>query len=1527
MIDEELRKRLQNLTKVNPTIRVSAQNNQPIRVPFAPGKAPEPPKVQVTPQKTAQILKVAPTAPKVVTVQAPKVPRQAPKVDTRSFIQKVKAQINPFDQGVSFKTPAPVERADKRPIWSKVLAQVSPFDKGETFTKQAPGRELSWAEKNINATAVPRAARFVGQALAQVPVTMGLSAGEVTKGLSRDEKSAQSALNIPYEQRRAIIQASREMTPDEVIRGGDPTNPLDYRNPNYALATFFRETGLDPTDENLRKYIQAEQTRRDTRLTYQPEGKVAQAVFGKEPVKSYQQMGEEAGQLAAQVTGIPQLEKAGPLAAAGMFLLDLPTGGKGSVVTRAGLKLFVKATAVDDVLKVAERFGLKLAADEAEALAKATTQKEVKTIIKEVEQKAASEAAQATAGAGVKEAAQIAEETAVKATPETTDKVITQLAKTTSDNTITKFVNNTFQNLGQEEADLVINAIKNTSDEDEIRTIISTAKQANDEAGQVAAKATAEQAVPDAIKVIEDKMSRGEKLTSKETQDLLDYNTKTQVTETTGEVTTEVPAPKTKAPEKVEPVYPPKLRKKIAEGKPLSPEEEMIKADIESGKGKVGIKLRRKLNLGIPLSKREATKARKAGFEIILDPDLAKLRNEYIGPAKIHGFSQFWVTTKGLMSRLGDTGEVIAKRLSAMRDAVELGQNEFFNMIPTVNKITKGVGSKKEFKQFVDALEALSRGERPQMTARVAQAVEEWRKAIPLIRERARAAGIDVGDLGEFYFPRIYDLDQRGNLNKAIDFLVSTNQAANRKEAENILGRIRDDQLKNGMFGSFKKRTVEMPEYDKTPSAMVRYLEGAFDNIARKEQFGANNEVIEYLLRRVGDQYGSAAEDATRKLWNIASKQGDNYSQRAMKASALVRQFNSLTKLGTAAVANLGQNINTLTSYGTKNYFESLYKYFFTPDGKKFKNETGVALDRVLENTKMNMGLTTGTLGKLAVPGFNAVETFNRNLAAEAAKNYAERQARVAAGSGPFAARAQRRLQEMGITGDIGAKLTPEQQIQAARKGVETTQFKIDPMDLPPWMDSPLGKLVAQFKTFAYKQTGYLYNEIVKRALKGDVMPLIRFMSIAPVLGNAIGDTRAAITGYEQEEKSPFQWYVEGLSNVGGLGLGLNDIRMIYENRESAKLPSMLASTILGPTAGNFTELANNIAKGIGQDYWSPLGRQAVKSIPLGPMSGRVTKALFPFKGAQSVTAPTGEKVKVKFPEGASEAQKAFLVEKAVGKKKGEEYLKGLPEETRAYVEGTQESLDTLLANNQLDKGTYNSIMKARKQLDILTGKTKYIKPAGMRQSTADYLQEINNLTDEEFNATQYDIPSDAGKKIIDDLNAKLPAGVQKLPYTNGVAREYANFEKRWFGGDTPLKDKGVVAQKTAVKSLWKDMITMSVSPEIKDTYNAGSNIDDYISEGLITKSMLDEAIALDDMLYKAGISGLKFSKKVRSEYGYGTPARAGEGKAKKVGLSKYDLSIPSIPKVPKFSPLSDVKMEMPTPLSSGQTSKISIKL
>lgn len=1509
MIDEELRKRLQNLTKVNPTIRVSAQNNQPIRVPFAPGKAPEPPKVQVTPQKTAQVLKVAPTAPKVVTVQAPKVPRQAPKVDTRSFVQKAISQVNPFDQGVSFKTPAPVERADKRPIWSKVLAQVSPFDKGETFTKQAPGRKLSWAERNINATAIPRAARFVGQALAQVPVTMGLSAGEVTKGLSRDEKSAQSALNIPYEQRRAIIQASRQMTPDEVIRGGDPTNPLDYRNPNYALATFFRETGLDPTDENLRKYIQAEQTRRDTRLTYQPEGRVAQAVFGKEPVKSYQQMGEEAGQFAAAKTGIPQLEKAGPLLAAGMFFLDLPSRGLGGV-TRAGIKQLVKAETVDEVLSIAEKQGIKLTAEEAEALAKAGTQKEVRTVVR-----------------GAQEANK-AVEAAIKATPETTEATVNKLVKTTSERTTNSFVKNTFSNLDEATQQSVSTALKEATDADTVRNILVNAKAADDAAVKAATEATAEQAAPDAIKVIEDKMSRNEKLTSKETQDLLDYNTKTQVTETTGEVTTEVPAPKTKAPEKVEPVYPPKLRKKIAEGKPLSPEEEMIKADIESGKGKVGINLRRKLNLGIPLSKREATKARKAGFEIVIDPELAKLRNEYIGPAKIHGFSKFWVTTKGLMSRLGDTGEVIAKRLSAMRDAVELGQNEFFNMIPTVNKITKGIGSKKEFKQFVDALEALSRGETPRMTARVAQAVKEWNAAIPLIRERARAAGIDVGDLGENYFPRIYDLDKRSNFNKAVDFLVSTNQAETRGQAENILNQMRTDQLKNGMFSSFKKRTVELPDYDKTPSAMVRYLEGAFDNIARKEQFGANNEVITYLLERIGTQYGVKAQEAAAKLWNIASKQGDNYSQNAMKASSLIRQFNSLTKLGTAAVTNLGQNINTITSYGTKNYFESLYKYFFTPDGKKFKNETGVALDRVLENTKVNMGVTRGAIGKISVPGFNAVETFNRNLAAEAAKNYAERQARVAAGGGPFAARAQRRLQEMGITGDIGAKLTPEQQIQAARKGVETTQFKIDPMDLPPWMDSPLGKTVAQFKTFAYKQTGYLYNEVVKRALKGDMMPLIRFMSIAPVLGNAIGDTRAAITGYEQEEKSPFQWYVEGLSNVGGLGLGLNDIRMIYENRESAKLPSMLASTVLGPTAGNFTELANNIAKGIGQGYWSPLGRQGVKSVPvISPISGRLNKALFPFKGPQTVTAPTGEKVKVKFPEGASEAQKAFLIEKAVGKKKGEEYLKGLPEETRAYVEGTQESLDTLLANNQLDKGTYNSIMKARKQLDILTGKTKYIKPAGMRQSTADYLQEINNLTDEEFNATQYDIPSDAGKKIIDDLNAKLPAGVQKLPYTNGVAREYANFEKKWFGGDTPLKDKGVVAQKTAVKSLWKDMITMSVSPEIKDTYNAGSNIDDYISEGLITKSMLDEAIALDDMLYKAGISGLKFSKKVRSEYGYGTPARAGEGKAKKVGLSKYDLSIPSIPKVPKFSPLSDVKMEMPTPLSSGQTSKISIKL
>ena len=737
---------------------------------------------------------------------------------------------------------------------------------------------------------------------------------------------------------------------------------------------------------------------------------------------------------------------------------------------------------------------------------------------------------------------------------------------------------------------------------------------------------------------------------------------------------------------------------------------------------------------------------------------------------------------------------------------------------------------------------------------------------------------------------------------------------------------MRTDQLKNGMFSSFKKRTLELPDYDKTPGAMIRYLEGAFDNIARKEQFGANNEIAEFLLTRVEQQYGRNVAEEAGRLWKIATKQGDNYRIRDMKVSAALRKFNSLTKLGTASIANLGQNINIITPYGAKLYFEGLYKYF-TPEGKAFRNETGVALDRVLENTKINMGLSEGLLGQIAVPGFNAVETFNRNMAAEVGRLYAEKQAKIAAGGGMFAGRAKQRLAEMGVTGKVGAKLTKEQQIQAARKAVETTQFKIDPMDLPPWMDSPMGKMVAQFKTFSYKQTGFLYNEVIKKALRGDMGPLIRMVALAPIVGNAIGDTRGFITGREKEEQTPGQWYLEGLSNVGGLGLGLNDLRNIYEMRESSKLPAILTGTILGPTASTFAETASNIASGIKDNYWSPLGRQAIRSIPAGPVTPRISKAIFPFKGAQTVTAPTGEKVKVKFPEGASEAQKSFLVDKAVGKKKGEEYLKTLPEEKRAYVEGSLETIKTLLDNNQIDKATYNDILKSKKEYDVLRGETKYIKPEGMSSNTASFIQEINNLTDEDYEATKYNRPSEAGVKIIDRLNSNLPKNVTKLPYTNEIARSYADFEKKWYGGDNPLKDQGIVAQKTAVKGLWKDIVTSTVRPEVKDTYSAGNNIDDYVNEGLITKDMLDEAIALDDLLFKAGLAGLKFSKKTRAEYGYGVPAGAGGAKTRKVGLSRYNLSIPGIPKVPKFSPLSDIKIEMPTPPSSGQTSKISIKL
>lgn len=565
-------------------------------------------------------------------------------------------------------------------------------------------------------------------------------------------------------------------------------------------------------------------------------------------------------------------------------------------------------------------------------------------------------------------------------------------------------------------------------------------------------------------------------------------------------------------------------------------------------------------------------------------------------PKRANAVQRATLSVTGELSKQGPAGQEIADRLSKARDISERGQAEFIQKIPTVLKL-KG----NEFHDFHDALAAADKGETIKTSPQVAQAVKEWTANIPSVRDKAIGAGLDVGNLGPNYFPRNYTelLKSDEGRNIAAEHLVKTGQADTLGEAAMTLDNMK---LKyNTPFGHFENsRTSDLPGYDISKDAIINYINGAYNKIGHATQFGPRNEGAKELITTLGKE----GHDINRALRNFQIASGTKqYDSGAIDtASKALRGFNRLRSLGLSALLNATQTNNTAAVTGIWRTAGAAFKHF-TPDEKQYIKDTGVIIDSVLNNLREATGLSGKITGKITAPAFSTVEKFNRSVAAVAGKNYANKLADRAVSGDAKATSVLRN--KLGIEGDIGTKLTKEQEIQAGRKIVELTQFKVDPQDLPGWTNSSGGKLVAQFRTFQYKQTGFVFNQLLKEAKNGNPAPLARFIAIGIPLGVGAGAVRNTLKGQpgvgtkgDQEHPSVnhFSQAMEGLANVGAFGLGPTDAKFLAQNSKSQRFPEYVAGVTGGPTAGFTVGTVTDIGKATAGDA-KPLERRGLKAL------------------------------------------------------------------------------------------------------------------------------------------------------------------------------------------------------------------------------------------------------------------------------------------------------------------------------------------
>jgi hypothetical protein len=442
-------------------------------------------------------------------------------------------------------------------------------------------------------------------------------------------------------------------------------------------------------------------------------------------------------------------------------------------------------------------------------------------------------------------------------------------------------------------------------------------------------------------------------------------------------------------------------------------------------------------------------------------------------------------------------------------------------------------------------------------------------------------------------------------------YLVDSGQVQNKAEAERVLNFfIRRSRQRR--FGNLERaREVNLPFYDVNPDRVLpRYFSGAYHRLEEVKNLGLKDEVIKDLinqLRDVGGDYRNAQLMFDR--WSGREPEKLLFGAVSPKFAQGLRSFQVVTKLGLAQIPNSTQSINTAFITGLRNLAIGIQKAV-TREGKDFALRTGAVLDATVEDAIQRAIGGSGKWARLFLKGigFTATERINRIIAANAGRAYALEMTRKLINN-PANKFARRALRELGLNPDLILKrgnLNFNEILLAAQKVVNKSQFRSGVLDLPLFFTSPEGKIVTQFKTFAFNQAKLIKDAILLEALRGNLKPLITAITLMPIIGEGVKDIKAILTG-KTRDKTGLARIAENMAAVGGLGI-LTDL---YQSAIYGKATDFL----VGPTGSDIGNTLNAIAQ-FSRGKPTQLGRIITRQVPVAGQF--ISRTLFPPKTSKS---------------------------------------------------------------------------------------------------------------------------------------------------------------------------------------------------------------------------------------------------------------------------------------------------------------------
>lgn len=516
-------------------------------------------------------------------------------------------------------------------------------------------------------------------------------------------------------------------------------------------------------------------------------------------------------------------------------------------------------------------------------------------------------------------------------------------------------------------------------------------------------------------------------------------------------------------------------------------------------------------------------------------------------------------------------------------------------------------------------------------TVPLQRALDVWDTIRKDVADKASDAGLRIktsdGAIVEFaprenYYPHYVPEDIVSNAKARKDALtkmVQSGWADNMAEAESKFNRFVLSKIKRRYGNLEKAREVDFPIYEKDPTKVLfNYVDSAYHRIAEAQRFGSGDEKAYRLANEIALN-GGDGNLARSMMDRVFGK--EDFSPFSKKVSGALTGYQTVTKLGVGAITNIGQSISTSAYTSPVRMAQAMGDALGSnkEDARYFTKLTG----EILDSSQRDFVGSFGAEGKipskfLQKVGFTASEEFNRVVAANAGRREMEYLGDKLL-KDPTNDTLLRSIKKFGVDPqDIlnRGSVAQEDLIKAGKNVIDNTQFKTQPFDLPYSWSSPMGKVMTQFKSFAYKQSkfmGSMATNVAKETAKGNLRPLmsalITFGVLAPVAGEVLGDVKAILKNKSRKEEKPLERYLNNLFFTASLGL-LEDVGTLATGKYGA---SGNIGVVAGPTASDaykLLEAGQSLARDrktmTGMDEVGarvkPLARMLIRSVPVvGP--------------------------------------------------------------------------------------------------------------------------------------------------------------------------------------------------------------------------------------------------------------------------------------------------------------------------------------